>query len=1258
MIYFFRNKIDNIIAVQAIDGLSAEDISKFEWLFGEAVWVETTEITGWYVGPRREMITPWSDNVSDIAACINIPGIVRIEYFYPTTPPIEHAVRNYDPMLQALYENLNADIFTVDRQPEPILWVDDIAAYNQQEGLALSDDEIAYLEEVQQKRGRRLTDSEIFGFSQVNSEHCRHKIFNGQFMIDGEAKPSTLFQLIKSTSAANPNYIVSAYKDNCAFIDGPQVERFVPERGDQPSYFGVRSEKTVISLKAETHNFPTTVEPFNGGATGGGGEIRDRVGGGKGANPSAGTTVYMTSYPRFPEVSRPWEERITPRPWKYQSPLEILMKASNGASDYGNKHGQPLICGSLFTFEHTEKLQQYGFDKVIMMAGGVGNGRKSDSTKDIPEAGDKIILLGGNNYRIGMGGGAGSSVATGEFDNSLELNAVQRSNPALQKRVVNAIRVMVESEHNPIVSIHDHGAGGHLNCLSELVEATGGKIDMGNLPIGDHSLSAKEIVGNESQERMGLILKEKDVEMLRRVAERERAPMYVIGETTGDKRLVFENKKTGEKPVDLMIEDMFGSTPLTVMTGQTVHPEFEPLVYDPNQLHEYLENVLQLEAVACKDWLTNKVDRSVTGLIATQQTAGEIQLPLNNLGVVASDYHGLNGTATSIGHAPGVALLDAAAGSRLAIAEALTNIVWAPLNDGIRSVSLSANWQWPCKNPGEDARLYNAVEAASRFAIELGINIPTGKDSLSMTQKYPNGDKVLSPGAVIISTVAQTGDVRKTVRPVLDNDPTSQLLYIDLSCTPLALGGSCLSQALGNIGGAVPDIADTDYFVKAFEVVQQLIGQEMIVAGHDVSSGGLITTLLEMCFANREGGMEVDLTEIAGHHSLGDNSWETHGLQIRANDILQVLFAENPALVLQIRDTDSGEVSDTFRQAGIKVYTIGKPSVNRQLSVYFEGEKHAFDINRLRDIWFKTSFLFDCHQSGHQKATERYNNYKVQPLEYKFPVHFTGTFAKLGIDPHRTSPTGIRAAIIREQGALCDRETAWMMYLAGMDVKDVHTTDLIEGRETLDDVHMIVFTGSFSSVDVLSSAKGWAGAILYNEKAKAAIERFYARPDTLSLGICNGCLLMLELGLITPDDAQKPRITHNDSKKMECAFVNVTIPDNDSVMLQSLSGSRLGIWSSHGEGKFNFPMPVEHYNIALQYSYDAYPANPNGSPHGIAAIYSADGRHLAMMPHPERGIYPWNWPYYPASRQNDQVTPWVEAFVNAAEWIKGTITKP
>ena len=1204
------------------------DKNKLEWLFSGARRLPEAELDGYFVGPRREMITPWSTNAVEITQNMGIDGIVRIEEFVRTDD--EHAP--FDPMLQAFYKGLDQHIFTIDKQPDPVVYIENIRAYNEQEGLALSGDEIAYLEGLEQKLGRKLTDSEVFGFSQVNSEHCRHKIFNGTFVIDGEEKESSLFQLIKKTSRENPNRIVSAYKDNCAFIEGPQVEQFAPHTPDKPDFYEEREIGTVISLKAETHNFPTTVEPFNGAATGSGGEIRDRIAGGQAAFPLAGTAVYMTSYPRM-EASRKWEQCIQPRKWLYQTPEDILIKASNGASDFGNKFGQPLICGSLLTFEHEEDGKTFGYDKVIMQAGGIGFANREQAIKQTPEAGEKVVLLGGDNYRIGMGGGAVSSVNTGVYAGAIELNAVQRSNPEMQKRVYNAIRAMGESEHNPIVSIHDHGAGGHLNCLSELVEETGGVVHIEKLPVGDPTLSAKEIVGNESQERMGLVMKEEDVATLQRVADRERAPMYVIGETTGDHRFVFENAKTQEKPIDLELKDMFGNPPKTVMVDKTVKEKYSDLEYDVARLEEYLEQVLQIEAVACKDWLTNKVDRSVTGKVRRQQCVGALHLPLSDVAVMALDYSGYRGVATSIGHAPVAAMADAGAGSRLAIAEALTNLVWAPVEKGLQGVSLSANWMWPCRNEGEDARLYQAVQAASDFAIALGVNIPTGKDSLSMTQKYED-KKVLAPGTVIISTVGEVTDFRKVVDPVLKCEPESELVYIDFSFDKLELGGSSLAQVLNKVGRHVPDVKDSAYFARAFEAVQALVERGMVLAGHDISAGGMVVALLEMCFADNRAGLKVDLSFL------------------KEKDVMKLLFAENPGVLVQIRDAEAKEVAALLDDAGIAYAFIGKPGQAGKLDIRKNDDSWSLDIASLRDLWFKTSYLLDRRQSGEEKALERYRSYKHNELRYDFPKGFTGKLKDLGLDAGRKGKSGIRAAVIREKGCQCERETAWALHLAGFDVKDVHMTDLITGRETLEDVNMIVFVGGFSNSDVLGSAKGWAGAFKYNEKARIALENFYKREDTLSLGICNGCQLMVELGLIYPEQEVMPKMLHNDSHKLESGFVNVTIQHSPSVLLKSLEGSRLGVWIAHGEGKFDLPYAESEYAIALKYSYDVYPANPNGSRYATAGIVSKDGRHLAMMPHLERSLTPWNWAYYDEQRPEDEVSPWIEVFVNARKWVE------
>ncbi|MDA8768959.1 phosphoribosylformylglycinamidine synthase, partial [Winogradskyella sp.] len=831
MIHFFGNQNSKIFAVQATKELSTETISKLVWLFGDQPKIEQASIDAFFVGPRAAMISPWSTNAVEITQNMGVTGILRIEEFQSSTSDF----KDFDPMISEKYSDLSQDIFTIDIQPEAIKNIEDIAAYNHQEGLSLSEEEVHYLENVSSKIGRPLTDSEVFGFSQVNSEHCRHKIFNGTFVIDGKEKPTSLFKMIKETSKQNPNDIVSAYKDNVAFIKGPKVEQFAPKRADIPDYYITEDYESVISLKAETHNFPTTVEPFNGAATGSGGEIRDRLAGGKGSLPLAGTAVYMTSYSRL-EENRPWEQKFEARDWLYQTPIDILIKASNGASDFGNKFGQPLICGSVLTFEHEQDNRKLGYDKVIMQAGGIGYGKAEQALKDTPKEGDKIVILGGENYRIGMGGAAVSSADTGEFASGIELNAVQRSNPEMQKRAANAVRGMVESDDNFIVSIHDHGAGGHLNCLSELVEDTGGKIDLDKLPVGDPTLSNKEIIGNESQERMGLVIADKHLDTLHKIADRERSPIYDVGEVTGDDRFTFESKSNGNKPMDLALEDMFGSSPKTIMTDKTIERNYGEVSYSTDKIYDYLDQVLQLEAVACKDWLTNKVDRCVGGKVAKQQCVGALQLPLNNVGVMALDYNGKEGIATSIGHSPISGLINPVAGSRNSITEALTNIIWAPLKDELKSISLSANWMWPCKNEGEDARLYEAVKAISKFSIDLGINVPTGKDSLSMKQKYPDGE-VISPGTVIISAAANCNDITNVIEPVLQKGK-GNIYYINISQDKFKLGGSSFAQIQNKIGNETPNIKDATYVKTVFNTIQKLIKSKQIVAGHDVASGG------------------------------------------------------------------------------------------------------------------------------------------------------------------------------------------------------------------------------------------------------------------------------------------------------------------------------------------------------------------------------------------------------------------------------------
>ena len=787
----------------------------------------------------------------------------------------------------------------------------------------------------------------------------------------------------------------------------------------------------------------------------------------------------------------------------------------------------------------------------------------------------------------------------------------------MQKRVSNVIRALTESEKNTIISIHDHGAGGHLNCLSELVEDTGGTIDLDALPVGDKTLSAKEIIGNESQERMGLIVSEKDLPRLRKIAERERAPLFDVGVITEDNHFVVESQKTSAKPIDLSIDDFFGKTPKTILVDQNQENRFSAVAFEIQDVYKDVENLLQLESVACKDWLTNKVDRCVGGRVAQQQTVGSLQLPLANCGVVALDYQGEKGIATSIGHAPAVALIDAAAGSRISIAEALTNLVWAPLENGLSAVSLSANWMWPCNNTGENARLYNAVEACADFAISLGINIPTGKDSLSMKQKY-SSKEVLAPGTVIISASAACSNIKRVVRPMARPNQ-GKLYYVSMSDSSYHLGGSAYAQMQNCVGSQAPDVSDATQFKTNFDALQELIKNEGLFAGHDIGSGGLITTLLEMCLAENRVGLQIDL-------SAFDE---------------RILFAENPAVVIQA----SAESAKYLIDKGVSIVEIGEANESDVLNVKCANNSFGFDIPTYRKHWMTTSFLLDKNQTDPAKAKERFESIDKTPLRFTFPTSFNGKL------PVVVEGKRIKAAVIREKGSNSEREMAYMMDLAGFEVKDIHMTDLMTGREDLTDVKLIVAVGGFSNSDVLGSAKGWAGTFTYNALAKKAITDFFNRPDTLSLGVCNGCQLFIELGLLHPTHDQKPKMRHNLSGKFECIFSTIDIQPNNTVLFQGLSGSRLGIWSAHGEGRFELPQNQTDYQIVGNYSYDQYPSNPNGSDYGTAILSSDDGRHVVMMPHLERSIFPWNWAHYPADRKSDLISPWIQAFEDAHKWF-------
>ncbi len=1225
----------NVFLIESSTPLSHQATEKLTWVL-QATPCQDACLSGHFIGPRKEMVSPWSTNACDILRNMGIPGILRAEIF-------EHFLAcadSFDPMLQAEYHEISSSSLQVDLEPRPPFAVGDIAEFNDTAGLALSEDEIAFLEDQRRILEREFTDCELFAFAQINSEHCRHKIFNGKFIIDGVEQKTSLFGLIKETTARSGSKVVSAYKDNVAFLKGPPVCRFAPVDGSLPSLYQMGKLDSVISIKAETHNFPTTVEPFFGASTGTGGEIRDRLAGGQGGIPLVGTAVYMTAYPRVAGSfvhSMPRAPRA--RPWKYQSPEQILVKASNGASDFGNKFGQPLITGSVLTFEGESLHGFYGFDRCIMLGGGVGYTADSQARKLPAQPNDMVVLLGGDNYRIGMAGGSVSSVATGAYSRELELSAVQRANPEIQKRVYNAIRSLVELARNPIKIIHDHGAGGHVNCFSELLEELGGRIQIASLPLGDRTLSLREILCNESQERMGLIVSPEDVETLRAVCERERAPLYIVGVIDGSHAVTFE-AADGSTPFAMPTNALFGAPPRTVIRDSSQDPTtevVEPAAHfkDPAEFWQTLRQVFALESVGCKDWLTNKVDRCVTGHVAQQQCVGPLHLPLSNVGVAALDYVSQRGVATAIGSAPIIGILDERAGAVMSVARALTNIMWAPLDDGLSSVALSANWMWPCKQPGEDARLYRAVEALARFSIALGIPVPTGKDSLSMTMKYHDSLQVKAPGTVIVSAAAPVNKHVLTVTPDLVQRVDSSLVFIDFSGARQVraprLGASALAQTQHALGSSAPTVEDPHYFSQCFSLIQDWVCSGKILAGHDISNGGLITTICEMAF----GG-------------------ET-GVHIR-NLSVPALFSESPGAVIQVPQSELSAMCSSLSQRGIQYSTIGSVIPEKTIRFDLENMTTSCPLDELRKAWVEPSHRLDLLQTKPAQARERLETLGRFPLDYRFPKNFDGLLTTHGCRFDSQGDERLTAAVIREQGTNGERELAFALFAAGFKVRDVTMTDLLSGRESLTDVHFVGFPGGFANSDVLGSARGWAGSFKYNSRALDALTSFMRRPHTLSVGICNGCQLMVALDLLYPEHQKKMAMLHNRSGKFESAFIPLEINATKSIMLQPLIGTKLGIWVAHGEGRFSLPEGEHAYDIAARYVTSSYPANPNGSDYNAAAVCSADGRHLAVMPHLERSSLPWHWAHYPFDlKKTHQVSPWMLAFVAARHWIESRV---
>jgi len=1214
--YLFKGNNEAFIVISRTS-LSESEISLIEPLL---IAKKIDHIDGKFVGPKATMISPFSTNALSIFEVAGLKTVTRVERFEKREV--------FDEMTEFLYEGLSSNSLNINnsKAPEKVFYVKDLEEFNKELGLALSSEEISFLQNAEITLSRKLTDVEVYAFAQINSEHCRHKIFNGEFVLDGIPQEKSLFSLIKDTAKANPKFLVSAYKDNVAFISGPKISEFHPDKPNIPSQYGFHTFDSAISIKAETHNFPTTVEPFNGAATGSGGEIRDRMAGGRGSIPLSGIAVYMTAPSRLTKAGKTLTTKS--RKWKYQTPEEILIKASVGASDFGNKFGQPLLAGTVLTSEFQTSSGMYGYDRCIMLAGGVGYGKLSETKKYDPKAGDLVVVLGGDNYRIGLAGGSVSSVDTGALKKSLELSAVQRANAEMQKRVYNVVRAFVQSTNNPIISIHDHGAGGHANCFSELIE-TGGIIDIDALPIGDDTLSIREILSNESQERMGLLITEKDIDLLFEVAKRERAPCYVVGKVTADGVIQFVSKKSEIPPFKMPSELLFGASPKIVLSDDVTFNKEPSISFSLNSGKEFLAvltKVLSLEGVACKDWLTNKVDRCVSGKVARQQCVGVHQFPLSNVSVTALDFTSDTGIATAIGSTPNFGLIDASLGAKISILKSLTNIVSAKLTHGLSGVALSANWMWPCKNPGEDKNLYAAVKSVSETAISLGISIPTGKDSLSMTMRYEDGEIVKAPGTVIITAVSECKDLKKTLTPVLNKDINNKIYFLSFA-EKVTLGGTALSQVLGKLGCDVSDISLIN-FKDTFDLIQKHFDD--IESLHDVSYGGVITSLLEMGFAS-DCGLKI--------FSLAPNE----------------AFSESPGFLLQLNN-ESAKIFQEFSKSNkINFKEVASVSTDKSFSFEHSECQWKCTFSELLNAWTETSSILDALQTKPSHAQKRYENFGKSPLNLEFPNAFTGK----AIDHHITLGTrqssGIKAAVIREQGTNGERELSFALYCAGFDVIDVTMTDLISGKMSLKDISLIGLPGGFAHSDVLGAGRGFASSFLSNKNVKEELEAFYARKNTLSIGICNGCQVVAALGMIYSEDKNPWSMNHNESGRFECQFVEVHVKETQSVFLKPLEGSKLGIWVAHGEGRFSLPMGESHYDIPLKYSSKEYPLCTNGADFGTAAISSNDGRHLAIMPHLERSLLPWNWGHYPSERKmSDEISPWFLGFRAAFEWCKNS----
>jgi len=1208
------------------------------------------------LGPRMNFATAFSTNIVAICHTIGLHKVLRIERSrrYVVAPGVDRddfVRQNHDRMTECLYDD-PLQTFETGAQPEPVFEVPllekGVEAFLEVPGLAMDDwDKRLYYDYFVEEEGRNPTIVEIRDLDNANSEHSRHGYFKGKQIIDGVPVSETLMEVVKSTLRANPSNTIIAFKDNSSGIRGYECWTVLPEEPGKPAPFQKKRVTYHIIFTAETHNFPTGVAPFPGAETGTGGRIRDVQATGKGGLVVAGTAGYCTGNLLIPGYELPWEAADLAYPSNLAPSLEVEIGASDGASDYGNKFGEPVVLG--FTRSFDQKLssgERWGWIKKVMFTGGIGQIDGRHIEKDEALRGMFIVAIGGPAYSIGVGGGSASSKLQGENEAELDFNAVQRGDAEMEQKMNRVVRACIEmGENNPIASIHDQGAGGPANVLKELVEKSGGRIELRRIRLGDPTLSVLKIWIAEYQERCGLLIRPQRIADFEAMCQREKVNCEVLGAVTGDGRFVVHDESDDSTPVNLNLAKVLGNMPQKTFRDERLPSSLEPLrLPDHLAVEEALSRVLRDLAVGSKRFLTNKVDRSVTGLIAQQQCCGPLQLTVGDVAVIAQSHFGLTGAATSVGEQPIKMLVSPTAGARMAVGEALTNIMWAKIGS-LDEVKCSANWMWAPKLPGEGAALYDAACAMRDLMVELLIAVDGGKDSLSMATKV--GDEIVkSPRQLVVSAYAAVPDITKVVTPEIKSPGKSRLIFLDISGHKPRLGGSALAQVYGQIGNESPDVDDPQTVKSAFNAVQKLISEDLILAGHDVSDGGLVTTLLEMAFAGNC-GLSIRM----------EGPWTD----------LETLFAEELGAVIECKESDVPRVVRTLDSFGVRSSVIGETSEEKKILVSYNARtvlESAMPL--LRQWWEDTSYHIERLQMNPDCAEEERKNI----FDRKGPG-YTVTF--------KPEPTPGRAlelkekpkvAILREEGSNGDREMTSAFFQAGFTPWDVTMTDLISGRIGLEGFRGLVAVGGFSYADVPESAKGWAATIRYNEKLRKMFEDFYNRPDTFSLGVCNGCQLFALLGWVPwlgISDDRQPRFVRNLSGRFESRWVTVRIMESPAIMLRDMAGSELGVWVAHGEGRLHFPDPsfldevIDRKLVSLVFIDDegradgkvpkSYPFNPNGSPYGITGLCTKDGRHLAMMPHPERTFLKWQWAWMPGYLNEALgASPWIKMFQNARAW--------